>query len=50
MSTTSRHVTKLLLGDGVRLYGAPGMERVDVERTELGPSGRLTSMRFRVVR
>jgi dihydrofolate reductase len=44
------HVAPLLLGDGVRLYGAPGMGRVDLERTELGASGRLTSMRFRVVR
>jgi dihydrofolate reductase len=44
------HVAPLLLGDGVRLYGAPGMDRVDLERTELGVSGRLTSMRFRVVR
>ena len=44
------HVAPLLLGDGVRLYGAPGMERVDLERTELGSSGQLTSLRFRVVR
>jgi len=44
------HLAPLLLGDGVRLYGAPGMERVDLERIELGASGRLTSMRFRVVR
>jgi dihydrofolate reductase len=44
------HVAPLLLGDGVRLYGAPGMERVDLERTELGVSGGLTSIRFSVVR
>jgi dihydrofolate reductase len=44
------HVAPLLLGDGVRLYGAPGMGRVELERTELGASGPLTAMRFRVVR
>jgi dihydrofolate reductase len=44
------HVAPLLLGDGVRLYGAPGADRVPLERVELGASGQLTSMRFRVVR
>jgi dihydrofolate reductase len=44
------HVAPLLLGDGVRLYGAPGAERVPLERRELGASGELTSMRFRVIR
>jgi dihydrofolate reductase len=44
------HVAPLLLGDGVRLYGARGMARVDLERTEVGDSGQLTSMRFRVLR
>jgi len=43
------HVAPLLLGDGVRLYGAPGADRVPLERVELGASGQLTSMRFRVV-
>jgi dihydrofolate reductase len=44
------HLAPLLLGDGVRLYGSPGAERVDLERVELGSSGQLTSMRFGVVR
>ena len=43
------HVAPVLLGDGVRLYGAPGADRVPLERVELGASGQLTSMRFRVV-
>jgi dihydrofolate reductase len=44
------HVAPLLLGDGVRLYGAPGADSVPLERVELGASGQLTSMRFRVAR
>lgn len=44
------HVVPILLGDGVRLYGAPGADRVPLERVELGASGQLTSIRFRVVR
>jgi dihydrofolate reductase len=44
------HVAPVLLGDGVRLYGAPGADRVPLERVELGASGGLTSMRFRVAR
>ena len=44
------HVAPLLLGDGVRLYGAPGADSVPLERVELGASGPLTSMRFRVAR
>jgi dihydrofolate reductase len=44
------HVAPLLLGDGVRLYGTPGAKRVPLERVELGASGQLTIMRFRVVR
>jgi dihydrofolate reductase len=44
------HVAPLLLGDGIRLYGAPGMDQVPLERVELGASGGLTSMRFRVTR
>ena len=44
------HVAPLLLGDGVRLYGAPGAQRVDLERIESRCSGQLTDLRFRVVR
>lgn len=44
------HVAPVLLGDGVRLYGAPGAGRHDLERVELGSSGQLTAMRFRVKR
>ena len=44
------HLAPLLLGDGVRLYGSPGAPRVPLVRVELGASGALTSMRFRVAR
>jgi riboflavin biosynthesis pyrimidine reductase len=44
------HVAPLLLGDGVRLYGASGADSVPLERVELASSGQLTSMRFRVAR
>jgi dihydrofolate reductase len=44
------HLAPLLLGDGVRLYGGAGGRRVDLERTELEASGRLTELRFRVQR
>ena len=45
------HVAPVLLGDGVRLYGVAGERRpVELERTELGESGRLTSLRYRVRR
>jgi hypothetical protein len=42
------HVAPVLLGDGVRLFGAPGGARVDLERTALGASGQITDLRFRV--
>jgi dihydrofolate reductase len=44
------HVAPVLLGDGVRLYGAPGANRVALERIELDSSGQLTDLRFRVLR
>jgi dihydrofolate reductase len=44
------HVVPVLLGDGVRLYGSPGAERVALERMEVAAAGQLTSMRFRVAR
>jgi hypothetical protein len=43
-------LTHRSLGDGVRLYGAPGADRVPLERVELGASGQLSSMRFRIAR
>jgi dihydrofolate reductase len=43
------HVAPLLLGDGVRLYGRPGLGRVDLERTAIAESGQLTDLRFRVL-
>lgn len=42
------HVAPLLLGDGIRLYGRPGVGRVDLERTTVAESGQLTDLRFRV--
>src|ERR671922_385666 len=42
------HVAPLLLGDGIRLYGRPGVGRVDLERTAVAESGQLTDLRFRV--
>jgi dihydrofolate reductase len=44
------HLAPVLLGDGVRLYGGPGLDSVALERVELGSSGQLTAMRFRVKR
>jgi dihydrofolate reductase len=45
------HLAPLLLGDGVRLYGAGGHTReVELERIELAESGGQTSLRFRVCR
>jgi dihydrofolate reductase len=44
------HVAPVLLGDGVRLHGGPGVGRVDLERTAAGRSGQLTDLRFRVAR
>ncbi|WP_116946782.1 dihydrofolate reductase family protein [Jiangella endophytica] len=40
------HIAPLLLGDGVRLYGGPGRERVDLELVEA--TG--TVLRYRVLR
>jgi dihydrofolate reductase len=44
------HLAPLLLGDGVRLHGGPGIGRVDLERTAVGQSGQLTDLRFRVAK
>jgi dihydrofolate reductase len=42
------HLAPVLLGDGIRLHGGPGVGRVDLERTELAEAGQLTDLRFRV--
>jgi dihydrofolate reductase len=42
------HIAPVLLGDGVRLYGAPGAPRVALERTALAASGPVVDVRFRV--
>ncbi len=44
------HLAPLLLGDGVRLYGAPGAPPFELERTAIAGSGALVSMRFDVRR
>jgi dihydrofolate reductase len=44
------HLAPVLLGDGVRFYGAAGAGRVNLERTAVAESGQLTDLRFRVVR
>jgi dihydrofolate reductase len=42
------HMSPVLLGDGVRLFGSPASPRVNLERTALAESGQLTDLRFRV--
>ena len=42
------HIVPVLLGDGVRLYGGPGMAQVDLERVTLSESGQVTSLSFQV--
>ncbi len=44
------HLAPVLLGDGVRFYGSPGAERVDLERIGGDRSGPMTDLRFRVVK
>jgi dihydrofolate reductase len=44
------HLVPLLLGDGTRLFGEPGANRVKLERTHASESGDSTDLRFRVVR
>jgi dihydrofolate reductase len=43
------HLAPVLLADGVGLFGSPGTERVDLERTSVAQAGQLTDLRFRVV-
>ena len=42
------HLAPVLLGDGVRLYGGPGMGPIELERTAVADSGQVTDLRFRV--
>ena len=44
------HVAPVLLGDGVRLYGAPPGPRVELERTLLKDADRVIDARYRVRR
>jgi dihydrofolate reductase len=44
------HIAPLLLGDGVRFYGGPGVARVNLERIEAPESEQVTDLRFRVLR
>lgn len=43
-------IVRLILGDGVRLFGEPPTPQVRLERTYVGESGTLTDIRFRVSR
>jgi dihydrofolate reductase len=43
------HLAPVLLGDGVRFYGGPGVARVGLEPTTVAASGQTTDLRFRVV-
>jgi riboflavin biosynthesis pyrimidine reductase len=42
------HLAPVLLGDGVRLFAAPGGQRVRLEPTHVARTGPLTDLRFRV--
>jgi dihydrofolate reductase len=44
------HLAPVLLGDGVRLFAAPGAEPVRLEPTHVRRTGPLTDLRFRVNR
>jgi dihydrofolate reductase len=44
------HLAPVLLGDGVRLFGAAGAAPVGLEKISAGESGQLTDLRFRVGR
>jgi dihydrofolate reductase len=43
------HLAPVLLGGGVRLYGAEGDRRIELERISLGEAEQLTDLRFRVI-
>jgi len=44
------HLVPALLGEGVRLYDAPGVGPIRLERTALSEPGQLTDLTFRVRR
>ena len=44
------HLAPVLLGDGVRLHGGPGVARVPLRRTHVAESGDLVDLRFAVAR
>jgi dihydrofolate reductase len=43
------HLAPVLLGDGVRLYEAPGSQPVPLTRTTMAESGQITDLRFRPI-
>jgi riboflavin biosynthesis pyrimidine reductase len=44
------HIAPVLLGDGVRFYGAPGTAPVELERVVTGDSEQVIDVRYRVRR
>ena len=44
------HLAPILLGDGVRLFDHPGTEQIELERTRVIDSPRVTHLTFRVVK
>jgi dihydrofolate reductase len=43
------HLVPVLLGDGLRFYDNPGVERINLDRVSITPVGQLTDFRFRVL-
>jgi dihydrofolate reductase len=44
------HVAPVLLGDGIRFYGGPGVGRVELEPSAVAESGQVVDLRYRVVK
>lgn len=44
------HLAPILLGDGVRLFDHPGTEQIELERTRVIDSPRVTHLTFRVIK